>query len=62
MKYKIVCRYYGRADLLDYHRKKVEVLVNSKNIIIVPFPAFSYETSDCIGIYEIVPVKESKKD
>ena len=60
MKYKIVCRYYGRADLLGLKRKPVEVKVNSKNIIIVPFPAFNFETNDVIGIYELVPIEEDK--
>ena len=60
MKYKVVCRYYGRADLLGWDRKPEEIIVNSKNIIIVPFPAFNFETNDVIGIYELVPIEEDK--
>ena len=63
MKYKIVCRYYGDADLKQYNSstKKlvdVPVLVSSRNIIIVSFPTPIESSGDYIGIYEIVPCEE----
>ena len=65
MKYKVVVRFLGRADLKDYREGKwvdVEVFVNNPNLTrILAFPAPEEGISDYIAIYEFIPVEEGEK-
>jgi len=53
MKYKLVLRYYGRADLKEQGKQK-EIILNSKNFVIVPFPAPAEGLHDYIAVYELM--------
>jgi len=66
VKYKLVCRYYGDAALVKYDKDKntfvpVDLELDSKEIIIVPFPTPEYGASDYIGVYELIPVEEEEE-
>lgn len=66
VKYKLVCRYYGDAALVKYDKDKntfvpVDLELDSKEIIIVPFPTPEYGVSDYIGVYELIPVEEEEE-
>lgn len=59
-KYKVVLRYYGRAELVEYDGEKFvpieDIVVDNPELVrIVPFPASDVEASDFIAIYEFVP-------
>jgi len=56
MLYKLVLRYYGRADLVKWNRKEkkfedVDVELTTKTPIIVAFPC--PEGEDYIAVYEV---------
>jgi len=60
MPHKLVCRYYGRADLVEWNEEKkeledVEVTLSTPNPIIVAFP--DPEEVNFIAVYELEEVK-----
>jgi len=62
VKYKLVCRYYGHAALVRHDKDKpVDLELDSKDVIIVPFPSPEYGVSDYIGVYELIPVEEEEE-
>jgi len=61
-KYKVVLRYFGRADLMRYKGLEkwvpVEVVVDNPELVrIVQFPAPDVEADDYVAIYEFVPME-----
>ena len=60
-KYKVVLRYFGRADLKRWQRGElvpVSVVVDDPKLVrVVPFPAPDVEADDYVAIYEFVPVE-----
>jgi len=64
VKYKVVVRFLGKANLRSIRTGKLEEVIveNPELVRIVPFPAPESGTFDAIGIYEFVPIKEEKKE
>lgn len=60
-RYKVVLRYYGRANFLERvegQLREVVVEVDNPELVrVVPFPAPEEGCDDFIAIYEFVPVE-----